>query len=269
MKMRVTQTVPLGDLVVAVFDAAAQHSSDSAEVSRLATRAVAHLLRDAPARKVLSSEPVQHERKRRMSNIINRTLVVTAIGVALLVASGPASAQWLQRSDIDRRGVYVGLTGMGNFVVNQANAPVNGFIGQGGGFGLAFGVRIAPMFALELAYSLNVHNPVQYWTGEVIDALLLHAGTLDLKILFPNQSIVRPYVQAGAGVYELASYADYTQYRNGIGFRLGGGLDIWLNRIFTLGGRALYHGIFFTQHIGADRPFLSTVSVEVNFQAHF
>ncbi len=269
MKTRVVQTVPLGDLVVAVFDAAARHSADPEEVSRLATRTVAHLLRDARGTKAPSSEPVQHERKRRMSYTINRTLAMAAVGAALLVASGPASAQWRQRADIDRPGVYLGLAGMGNFVVNQANAPVNGFIGQGGGFGLAFGVRIAPMFALELAYSLNVHNPVQYWTGEVIDALLLHAGTLDLKILFPNRSIVRPYLQAGAGVYELASYADYTQYRNGVGFQLGGGLDIWLNRIFSLGGRALYHGIFFTQHIGDYRPYLSTVSVEINLQAHF
>ena len=194
MKTRVSQTVPLGDLVVAVFDAAALHSTDPKEVSRLAARTVAHMLRDVRGTKAPSCEAIQHERRKRVSSTVNRALAMTAIGVALLVASGPASAQWRQRADIDRPGVYLGLAGMGNFVVNQANAPVNGFIGQGGGFGLFLGVRIAPMFALELAYALGVHNPVQYWTGEVIDALLLHAGTLDLKILFPNRSIVRPYL---------------------------------------------------------------------------
>lgn len=204
-----------------------------------------------------------------MRNTINRTLAMAAIGAALLLASGPASAQWLQRADIDRPGVYLGLAGTSNFVANQANAPVNGFIDHGGGFGLFLGGRFSPMFALELGYSLNVHNPVQYWTGEVIDALLLHAWTLDMKILFPNRSIVRPYLQAGAGVYELASYANSTHYRNGVGFQLGVGMDIWLNRFFSLGGRALYHGIFFTQDIVDYRPYLSNVSVEVDFKIHF
>jgi hypothetical protein len=37
-------TVQLGDLVVAAFDEAAQHSSDPREVSQLATRAVKHVL---------------------------------------------------------------------------------------------------------------------------------------------------------------------------------------------------------------------------------
>ena len=37
-------TVQLGDLVVAAFDEAARHSRDPREVSRLATRAIKHLL---------------------------------------------------------------------------------------------------------------------------------------------------------------------------------------------------------------------------------
>ena len=36
--------VQLGDLVVAAFDEAARHSADPREVSRLATRAIKHLL---------------------------------------------------------------------------------------------------------------------------------------------------------------------------------------------------------------------------------
>jgi hypothetical protein len=194
---------------------------------------------------------------------------MTVVSVALLTASTSALANYGESGEIDRRGVYLGFAGMGNFVVNQSSAPVNGFIGQGGGFGLFLGFRLSRMAALEVAYSLNVHNPVQYNTGEMIDALLLHAGTLDLKVIFPVRSIVRPYLQGGLGVYELASYADSTLYRNGIGFQLGGGLDVWLSRTFSIGGRLLYHGIFFTQEIATYRPFLSTVSLEINLQAHF
>jgi hypothetical protein len=44
----VTRTVELGDLVVAMFDEAAQHSTNPREVSRLASRAVMRVLRDNP-----------------------------------------------------------------------------------------------------------------------------------------------------------------------------------------------------------------------------
>jgi hypothetical protein len=194
---------------------------------------------------------------------------MAVVGVALLAAPGTAAAQRLTRQAIDRPGVYLGLAGMGNFVLDQASAPVDGFIDHGGGFSLFLGVRLAPMFALELAYALNIHNPVQDASGNTVDALLLHAGTLDLKVIFPTRTNVRPYLQVGLGVYELASYADSTLYRNGVGFQLGGGLDLWLDRFWSIGFRALYHGVAFTQDIGNDRPFLSTVSVEGNVQLHF
>jgi uncharacterized protein YjeT (DUF2065 family) len=193
-------------------------------------------------------------------------LVLAVVGVVLLVAPRPAAAQRLTKQAIDRPSFYLGLAGMGNFVINQANAPVDGFIEQGGGFGLFLGGRLAPMFALEFGYALNFHNPVQ--TGAGFDALLLHAWTLDGKLIFPNHSNVRPYFQFGFGVYELANVVD-TPYRNGIGFQLGGGLDFWLNRALSIGFRALYHGVYFTQSIGETNPFLSTVSVEGNLQFHF
>ena len=47
MKTHVHKTALLGDLVVAAFDEAARHSADPREVSRLATRTVARLLRRA------------------------------------------------------------------------------------------------------------------------------------------------------------------------------------------------------------------------------
>jgi hypothetical protein len=43
-------TVPLGDLVAAVFDRAALCSKDQREVSRLATMTVQHMLRRARGR---------------------------------------------------------------------------------------------------------------------------------------------------------------------------------------------------------------------------
>lgn len=44
MKDEIRITVELGDLIQAVFEEAAEHSTDPREVSRLATQAVAQLL---------------------------------------------------------------------------------------------------------------------------------------------------------------------------------------------------------------------------------
>lgn len=50
MTTHIHETAELGDLVVAAFDEAALYSHDPSEVSRLATRAVAHMLLRQPGR---------------------------------------------------------------------------------------------------------------------------------------------------------------------------------------------------------------------------
>ena len=45
MKTQIYRTAQFGELVVAAFDGAADYSTDPLEVSRLATEAVAHILR--------------------------------------------------------------------------------------------------------------------------------------------------------------------------------------------------------------------------------
>jgi hypothetical protein len=47
MRMKPRRTAELGDLIVAAFDKAAQYSTDPQEVTRLATKAVVHMLRRA------------------------------------------------------------------------------------------------------------------------------------------------------------------------------------------------------------------------------
>jgi len=49
MKRNARSIVQIGDLVAAVFDSAEQYSVDPLVVSRLATRALGHLLGHAPA----------------------------------------------------------------------------------------------------------------------------------------------------------------------------------------------------------------------------
>lgn len=46
MRTNIHKTAELGELVVAAFDKAAQYSTDPRQVSRMATRAVVHMLRN-------------------------------------------------------------------------------------------------------------------------------------------------------------------------------------------------------------------------------
>jgi len=48
MTIQIPKTVPLGELILTVFDKAAQYSADPREVSRLATQTISHMLWHAP-----------------------------------------------------------------------------------------------------------------------------------------------------------------------------------------------------------------------------
>ena len=130
--------------------------------------------------------------------------------------------------------------------------------------------RLHPYFALEFGYAQTAHNPVEDPSGYNVSFLALHALTVDAKIIFPNRSNVRPYVQAGVGYYILTH--EYQDAVSGGGIQLGGGIDIWLNPWWSLGGRVLYHGIKFAE-LGSGtttgKPFLSTASLDLNLQVHF
>jgi hypothetical protein len=187
---------------------------------------------------------------------------------------GPGQQPGMPTFNIDRPGVYLGGALVGALIVNQANTDSTdpNFIDHGGGGQLFLGVRIAPMFALEFGYAQTAHNTVADSYGNVVDYLALHALTLDAKIIFPNRSNVRPYIQGGVGYYALTQgYADAT---SGGGFQLGGGVDIWLNPWWSLGGRAIYHGVKFSNiggsyEVAGNKPFLSYVSLDFNVQVHF
>ena len=226
-----------------------------------------------------------------MRNLVRVSLAL-AVVVALLALPSPAAAHYtgfphrhvygygyapgqpgMPSLNIDRPGVYLGGSLLGAVVINSANTDSSAadFIDHGGGFGLFLGVRIVPMFALEFGYTGTAHNTYTDYWGNVVDYLWLNAITLDGKLIFPNRSNVRPYIQAGVGYYALSQGENWT---SGGGFQLGGGLDIWLNPWWSLGGRVLYHGVKFTEFKGnpiysANKPFLSYATLEFNLQVHF
>ncbi|HEY3355478.1 MAG TPA: outer membrane beta-barrel protein [Polyangia bacterium] len=216
-----------------------------------------------------------------MKRLVRGSLLL-AIGALLLTLPSVASAHYTGyphrhgyyvgpgygAPPIDRPGVYLGIGGFGDIVANQANSPVD-FLTSGAGYNLFLGVRLNPNFALEFGWGQGFHNQQNDYFGNTLDYIALNHLTADLKIIFPNPSNVRPYIQAGLGFYMLTD-AFNSDIASGGGFQLGGGLDIYLNPWWSIGGRLLYHGIKFGDLNGTNNaPYLSTVSLEANLQVHF
>lgn len=187
--------------------------------------------------------------------------------VAPLPPERPRRRHWLET--IDRPGVYIGGALVGAFITDQSGTIADvDFIDDGVGGQAILGFRLAPMLALELGYASTVHDEAD-WSG--VDHIAIHQATADLKIIFPSRSPVRPFIQGGGGYYGMHTGED--RWVHGGGFQIGGGVDFWLDRYWTLGLRVLYHGVKFGRlHddvLVLDRPWLGWISGDVNVQLHF
>jgi len=171
---------------------------------------------------------------------------------------------------------YVGGELMGMAIINQSLDEV-GRVGTGGGLGLFGGLRLSPFIALEINWTYTVHD--ESWQSDyAVDALQLQTLTADVKIHIPTRGRFEPYVQAGAGFSFLGVSGDYYNegyiFQSGPAWTLGGGGDFWFSPFFTLGGRVLYRGLYFTEteygeKLPIDSNVMHGVSFEVNAGLHF
>jgi hypothetical protein len=138
---------------------------------------------------------------------------------------------------------YVGVGLVGTSILDQSGGPEQ--LQSGGGVSAWVGVNVARQLSLELGWLGSFHNPATVDTGygPETDWLMLEGLTADAKIHLGRPSAIDPYVQGGVGVYFLGSqhagYADSV----GAGYQLGGGVDLRVGPIVTLGVRALYRGM--------------------------
>lgn len=181
---------------------------------------------------------------------------------------------------------YVGGQLQGFIVMAQvndySNTGIEGYLSHGGGGGLFGGIRLGPFFSLELNWGITYHD--DDFTAGTLDSLYMMTFTLDGKIHIPTRGPLEPFFQAGIGfAYLGVSYganclncdtAD-SVFAKGPAFNVGGGVDFWLSPFFSLGGRLLYRGLYFTKTaysangaaLGAN--FVNGVSIDVNIQFHF
>jgi opacity protein-like surface antigen len=170
---------------------------------------------------------------------------------------------------------YVGLAGVGTGVLGQSGGAE--YIGtRGGGFSLYGGVRLGPMFALELNYTGSFHNPQSTCSGDGSLAycsasyLGLHMLSVDARVYFPTWTRFDPYVQGGLmGAW--VGRQGFAPDAKGGGFDLGGGVDFWLGNNWTLGARGLWRGVKlsdYATYTGTDE-FVNIATFEVSLAAHF
>ncbi|MEK7703681.1 MAG: outer membrane beta-barrel protein [Myxococcota bacterium] len=158
---------------------------------------------------------------------------------------------------------YGGIGLVGTKIVRQDGGPE--LLADGAGLSLYGGLRLGSQLSLEAGWMESFHNPalVETYYGEQLDYLVVEALTLDVRILGRRQGSFVPYFQGGLGLYALSSEYFGTD-SVGSGFQLGGGAEILLGPVVSLGGRALYRGIAMgPPHSDVRDTFVSAVTGEI------
>ncbi len=167
--------------------------------------------------------------------------------------------------------LYVGGGVLADFV-SRGDSDDSQILRTGGGFDVFLGLRLAPMFALEVGGLLSVHGTDHDLAD--YDTAVLNGITLDGKFyLFPSSTRFEPYLQFGGGGYMVQEEGYAGKELSGGGLHAGGGIDLHLTRALGFGVRALYKGIWMdnaTDYLPATRElFHNHATLEANIQLHF
>ncbi len=168
---------------------------------------------------------------------------------------------------------YFGLSGFGTIVAGQSGGVE--YLRNGGGLGIFGGLDFGRVVGLEINYNASFHNPIDNcgggplygWCGA--NYLTVETLALDIKLHIPTDTRFVPYGQAGA-VLSWIGRQDSPSDATGGGFEVGGGFDIWLNRVVTLGAQALYKGLFMSDYATytGTGTYLDMIYVGGNVQFH-
>jgi hypothetical protein len=160
---------------------------------------------------------------------------------------------------------YLGVAGVGVAVLDQTGPRA--FLQAGGGFELTVGARLGRLLALEANWQPTFHNNQVDIFGNTVNTVGLNALTGDLKLFLLHGSI-QPYFTVGAGFYSMGNA--FSNIADGVGWEIGGGVDFWLGRFFTLGLKAQYRGVaLFDYDLFNDNTYLSLFTGSANVGFHF
>lgn len=169
----------------------------------------------------------------------------------------------------DRTSVYLGIGALGTFITRE-DSLITDPLESGAGLDIFLGYRFNRIAAIELGGLFSFHGSTRYRREETE---LLAGMTADMKFFFlPWSERFEPFVQLGGGLYLLSPNDISTNEYVGGGLQLGGGVDIRLARMFAIGLRVLYRGIFLDNSAYStrvERDFVNTVTLGANIQVHF
>lgn len=147
--------------------------------------------------------------------------------------------------------------------------------GGGGGVGILGGLRLGPMLSLELNGSVTFHSVYEGY--DYSDMFHLQVWTADAKIHIPTRSPLEPFIQGGLGyaflgqsVSDRYGTSDYI-FTEGPAWNLGGGLDLWVSPVMSIGGRLLWRGMwlgeaYYTHSVKSN--FAHGLAFDVNVMFH-
>lgn len=229
-----------------------------------------------------------------MSRKIAVTFLATVMAVGAIVIPDRADARYgpgyrphRMRPQMYRHRPHFYLGGqlMGTAVLAQQLENV-GVLGHGGGLGLFAGVRFGRWTALELNWNFTMHNeswrcgPNEWCTD--LDFLQIQRLAADFKLHIPTWGPFEPFLQAGGGFAFFGLSGQYGEapwlYAWGPMFNVGGGVNFWFGPHFSIGGRLLYRGMYFTRskeysdiavEQSADTNYVNEISVDLFASFHF
>lgn len=130
--------------------------------------------------------------------------------------------------------------GVNGTTVLDSDSTISSGLGNGAGFDLSFGWRLAPQFSLDFNWMMSFHDAGTAGSGS--EAALTHFSIDGRFFLTDRSRQVQPYIQAGIGAYVLGRDSWEYDTLSGVGIQLGGGLDIYLSRHVSIGAKLLYRG---------------------------
>lgn len=137
---------------------------------------------------------------------------------------------------------HLGLGIHGTSVMGGSDSGITDGLDSGAGFDIGFGWRIAPTVSLDFNWMMSFHSANGSSAGP--EAALMHFGIDGRFFLTDRSRQTQPYIQAGLGAYILGRDAWQFDTLSGVGFQLGGGVDFYLSRNVSIGGKLLYRGAY-------------------------
>lgn len=168
---------------------------------------------------------------------------------------------------------HVGIGLHGTSVMGSSDSGITEGLDSGAGFDIGFGWRIAPTVSLDFNWMMSFHDASDGSAGP--EAALMHFSMDGRFFLTDRSRQTQPYILAGLGAYILGRDAWEFDTLTGVGFQLGAGVDLYLSKNVSIGGKLLYRGAYLDNAestwsgFPTDSAWLSAFSYGGDVKFHF